>query len=126
MIVGIAGIGALLGGVGIWRLSSPGVGTPFKNAQAAQRSSGTTTSVTTSKRQQPGNSGTGGTPGTGGASTSLPEGGTGIGKNGVGNPVTANKSGPTGASTPSTSSSSIVVVVQPQPVLLIPLEVRLE
>jgi serine/threonine protein kinase len=103
VLAGIAGIGIVLGGVGIWRLSSRGVGTLSQNVQAVQGSSGMRTSVTPAKRRiaaHGGNSGTPATAGTGPLSVS------GNGKSGTTNPITAGKGGPTGTSTPSTSSSS--------------------
>ena len=100
-LVGIAGIGVVLGGVGIWRLSSSSVGTLSQNAQAVQGSSGMSTPVTTSNRR----TGNSSTPGTGGTAPSSVSG-NGIGKSGTTNSVTAGKNGTTGTSTPSTSSSS--------------------
>lgn len=119
MIVGIAGIGVVLGGVGIWRFSSQGVGPLSLSVAAVQKSSGTANSGTTSNQRVSGTTsnhrasgatsnqrvsgtnGTGGTPGADGASTSSPVGGNGAAKNG-----TANKSGSTGASPPATTTTS--------------------
>jgi serine/threonine protein kinase len=100
VLAGIAGIGVVLGGVGIWRLSSSGVGILSQNAQAVQGSSGRRTPVTSSHRRVAANGGNSSTPGT------VPSSVSGNGKSGTTNPVTAGKSGTTGNSTPSTSSSS--------------------
>jgi serine/threonine protein kinase len=105
VLAGIAGIGVVLGGVGIWRLSSSGMGTFSQNAQAVQGSSGIRTPVTSSHRRVAANGGNSSTPGTRGTvSSSVSDNGTG--KSGTTNPVTAGKNGATGTSTPSTSSSS--------------------
>ncbi|MBV9616256.1 MAG: hypothetical protein JO031_12435 [Ktedonobacteraceae bacterium] len=98
MIAGLAGIGVVVGGVGIWRLSSNGVGTLPQNVQAMQGSAGATASP--SDRRVSGNSGQG----TGGSASPS---GVGTGKNATTNPpVAAGKNGGVGSSTPSTSSSS--------------------
>ena len=104
-LVGIAGIGVVLGGVGIWRLSSSGSGLLSQGSQIAQGSSTTLSPRTTSKRRVAGSSSNGSTHGTGGT-TSSSASNNGIGKNGTTGSVAAGKSGSTGTSTPSTSSSS--------------------
>jgi serine/threonine protein kinase len=98
-LVGIAGIGVILGGVGIWRFSSGGVRSLPLNVQAIKRGSGLATPAATSNRRISGKSSNGSPPGMGGPAPSPV-----IGKNnGVTNPVTAGKGA--GTSTPSTSSS---------------------
>ncbi len=104
MIAGIVGIGAIAGGVGIWRLSSGGMGVLSRSVQGDQRSSGASPSSSTTTNRT---SATTGTTGTRGSSGSLPASGNGAGKNGTTNSFPTGKSGGvTGASTPSPSSLS--------------------
>ncbi|MBV9711334.1 MAG: serine/threonine protein kinase [Ktedonobacteraceae bacterium] len=94
MIAGLVGIGAIVGGIGIWRLSSNGIGTLPQNVQAMRGSVGTTASPSNRRIS-----------GTGGSASSGAD--NGAGKNGAPNPpVAAGKNGVGGPSTPSTSSSS--------------------
>ena len=94
MIAGLAGIGAIVGGVGIWRLSSNGIGTLPQNVQAMRGSAGTTASPSNRRIS-----------GTRGSASSGAD--NGAGKNGAPNPpVASGKNGVEGPSTPSTPSSS--------------------
>ncbi len=69
-LAGIAGIGVVLGGVGIWRLSSSGSGIISQVAQIAQGSSAALPPGAPSKRQVAGSSGNSSTPGTEGTTSS--------------------------------------------------------
>ncbi|MBV9614819.1 MAG: serine/threonine protein kinase, partial [Ktedonobacteraceae bacterium] len=94
MIAGLVGIGAIVGGIGIWRLSSNGIGTLPQNVQAMRGSVGTTASPSNRRIS-----------GTGGSASSGAD--NGAGKNGAPNPpVASGKNGVEGPSTPSTPSSS--------------------
>ncbi|MBA2395613.1 MAG: protein kinase [Ktedonobacteraceae bacterium] len=101
-VLGLVGISVLLGGVGIWRASSSGIEALPQNAQVMQKSSDAATSVATSQRRTPGNTGNSSTPGTGGTN---PAAGSGT-ATGTTNPVTTGKGRSPGTSPPSTPSSS--------------------
>jgi serine/threonine protein kinase len=90
MLAGLAGLGVLASGVGIWRLSAKGLGTQVPRVQGDQRSVGTHSTAT------------GQTPGTGTAHVD----GRGTGEKSTANSLGADKNGKKpGISTPTTSSN---------------------
>ncbi len=106
LLVGIAGIGILAGGIGIWRFSSSETETlPLISAQGTQRNSGTTTSSSTTTTQTA-TTHTNGAPATGQSSGSLPVNNNATGKNaGTATPPTHPTPSPSTSTTPAATST---------------------